>query len=99
MHRIITDIGFKAFGPFLMPLLWGETCMVDILLKLISYKKRHRLPRTYTHTHPTPPPPPPQKKKIYPRLAQSQKTYQPLQLKQMKNKMKCPTGKLESDDH
>ena len=56
MHRIITDIGFKAFGPFLMPLLWGETCMVDILLKSISYK-------------------------------------------QMKNKMKCPTGKLESDDH
>ena len=65
MHRIITDIRFKAFGPFLMPLLWGETCMVDILLKLISYKKRHRLPEpTHTLTPPHPTPPTPKKKNL-----------------------------------
>lgn len=28
LHRTITGIGFKAFGPFLMPLLWGEVCII-----------------------------------------------------------------------
>lgn len=27
LQRIMTGVGFKAFGPFLMPLLWGDTYM------------------------------------------------------------------------
>ena len=40
LHRIITGTGFKAFGPFLMPLLWGEVCMIDSFLKSLSYIKK-----------------------------------------------------------
>ena len=33
LHRTITGIGFRAFGPFLIPLLWGETCKPNKILK------------------------------------------------------------------
>jgi hypothetical protein len=39
LHRTSTGIGFRAFGPFLIPLLWGEVYMKNkTITKVIKCK-------------------------------------------------------------
>jgi len=39
----MTGIGLRAFGPFLIPLLWGETCMPGKTIKNVNNNTVHKL--------------------------------------------------------